>query len=248
MGTTFGRPILSLAMILAIPLANALYAGDAKADDGVNSDDEAGRVVVLDSDEPRPFHEINADLRAFFRREAQSDSKEDQVAAILDLCKLYEELKRDPRVAESPTLLSYRNKAWSRLNKVKGEVERQIARQRRMERRNRYQPDPEMMAQVDQATELLAGQMSVLGHAYGGPSRIFSQASGAFGGGAIGDYGDDLVNLIQRTIDPEFWDIVGGPGSIMYYRPLHALVITATSEVHESIGGSLDALRKAGGR
>ena len=67
-------------------------------------------------------------------------------------------------------------------------------------------------------------------------------------GGANGDYGDDLVQLIQRTVKPDFWDVNGGPGSIYFYRPLNALVIRATSEVHRDLGGALDGLRKAGGR
>ena len=58
----------------------------------------------------------------------------------------------------------------------------------------------------------------------------------------------DLVELIQNTISPEFWDVVGGPGTIMYYRPLLAIVVRATSEVHHQVGGAMDALRRAGGR
>ena len=53
----------------------------------------------------------------------------------------------------------------------------------------------------------------------------------------VQDYGPALVNLIKTTISPEFWDINGGPGVIVYYPPLRLLVIRATSEIHHQIGG-----------
>jgi hypothetical protein len=67
----------------------------------------------------------------------------------------------------------------------------------------------------------------------------------AFGGAAVPpDWGPDLVNLIERTINPAFWDVVGGPGTIVYYRPLQCLVVTATAEVHGNVGNVLGGLRK----
>jgi hypothetical protein len=67
-------------------------------------------------------------------------------------------------------------------------------------------------------------------------------------GGGTGppDWGEALVELIERTIAPEFWDVHGGPGTIIYYRPLHVLVVRATSEVHGHVGGLLGAARDAG--
>ena len=54
----------------------------------------------------------------------------------------------------------------------------------------------------------------------------------AQGGAARGDYGQMLVELIRQTITPEFWDVNGGPGVIVYYRPGFALVVRATGDVH----------------
>jgi hypothetical protein len=54
------------------------------------------------------------------------------------------------------------------------------------------------------------------------------------------------VALIERTINPNFWEVVGGPGSIVYYAPLQCLVVRATAEVHENIGGSVGDVRAAG--
>ena len=56
-------------------------------------------------------------------------------------------------------------------------------------------------------------------------------------GPGMPDYGPALVNLIQKTIAPEFWDVNGGPGVIVYYPPLRLLVIRATSNIHYQIGG-----------
>jgi len=67
------------------------------------------------------------------------------------------------------------------------------------------------------------------------------------GGAAVpGDYGAELVELIERTINPSFWDVAGGPGTIVYYRPLQCLVVRATAEVHGQVGGVLGDLRAAG--
>lgn len=226
-------------------IALFLIAKGAVAANGGSEAATDDRKVVLDQNEPRPFHEIQADMRAFLRRESVAQDESDKVAAILDLCALYEELKRDPRLAESPTLETYRLKIRSRLISFQSKLEKRQARAERLARRQGDSFDPVLMQQAGRTTSDLAIQISLVGQTLGGPAQVFSQAGGAYGGG-VGDYGDDLVNLIENTIAPEFWDTVGGPGTIMYYRPLYALVVRATSEVHHSIGGTLGALRAAG--
>lgn len=47
----------------------------------------------------------------------------------------------------------------------------------------------------------------------------------------------NLINTIQRAIDPGLWDVNGGPGSITYYEPGNALVIRAPAEMHYMMGG-----------
>jgi hypothetical protein len=63
-------------------------------------------------------------------------------------------------------------------------------------------------------------------------------------GGGANDRAAELIELIQTTIAPDTWDVNGGNGSIYYYRPLHALVVRQTGEVHHQIGGLLQALRR----
>ncbi len=58
----------------------------------------------------------------------------------------------------------------------------------------------------------------------------------------VPDYGQDLVDLIQRTIAPTTWDVNGGQGSIYYWSHGRALIIRQTDEVHEQIGGVLEQL------
>ena len=54
----------------------------------------------------------------------------------------------------------------------------------------------------------------------------------------------ELIELIQRTIEPQSWDVNGGEGSARYFQPLMVLVIRQTGEVHHQLGGSLGMLRK----
>jgi len=98
--------------------------------------------------------------------------------------------------------------------------------------------DPELLAGSDS----LAATLSLLDASLQGPSALLAR------GGRAGpaDYGPELVDLIERTINPDFWDTNGGPGTIVYFQPLHCLVITATGEMHQNVGGLLGGLRAAG--
>lgn len=69
---------------------------------------------------------------------------------------------------------------------------------------------------------------------------------GQAGGPEQNDYGEELVELIQTTVAPGSWEIHGGPGTIYYWRPGHALVVSQTQEVHERLADMLDQLQRAG--
>jgi len=68
------------------------------------------------------------------------------------------------------------------------------------------------------------------------------------GGGAVpnDDAGWELVELIRRCIAPAHWDVNGGPGSVQYWRPRRALVVTASGEVHEQVHDLVEQLHRAG--
>jgi hypothetical protein len=55
------------------------------------------------------------------------------------------------------------------------------------------------------------------------------------GGAAIADEAWALVELIQRTVHPDFWESTGGPGSIHYFAIKRVLVVRATTQVHEDL-------------
>jgi hypothetical protein len=57
-----------------------------------------------------------------------------------------------------------------------------------------------------------------------------------------GDY-DTLINVIQSTIEPTDWDIVGGEGSIQPVARVHSLVVGTTRSVHGEIEDLLAQLR-----
>ena len=77
--------------------------------------------------------------------------------------------------------------------------------------------------------------------------KVGSDLDGALGGGAVmEDHGQELVDLIQRTISPDFWDVVGGPGTIVYFRQRQVIVVRATGEVHGNMGRLVRDLRAAG--
>jgi len=89
-----------------------------------------------------------------------------------------------------------------------------------------------------------AGGQGVGGFGAGGGAA--GQAGGAGGGleQQTQANGEALAQLIQDTIAPDTWDIRGGPGTIIYYNPLRALVIRQTGDAHEAIGDLLGAVRQ----
>jgi len=222
--------LLLVAVLMTAPGENASQSGQAKQ-----------------ISEPRPFHEISEDINDLIKREATAKTDSARVAAIEEMSVVYRELKRDPRLSESPTLQRYKIKLWSRLSKIKRDLEREIARQERRAALRRDEPIPDMQQVVyEQAGQSLATQMALASYSLGGPAEIVARTGGGFGGGTVRDYGERLVELIERTIAPDFWDTNGGPGAIFYYEPLRVLVVRATTEVHHKLGGGLRGLRDAG--
>lgn len=62
----------------------------------------------------------------------------------------------------------------------------------------------------------------------------------------VNDEGEELVELIEKTIAPESWDVNGGAGTIVYWGNLKVLVVRNTRDVHGQLQDLGDALRKAG--
>jgi hypothetical protein len=48
-----------------------------------------------------------------------------------------------------------------------------------------------------------------------------------------------LIEMIVTSIDPESWDVRGGPGSVRYYAPKMGIIVKQSAEVHTMIRGGL---------
>jgi hypothetical protein len=98
---------------------------------------------------------------------------------------------------------------------------------------------------AQRAVNAPAGQGGAgFGVGMGGAGQNGNQGGGGAGGlqQQTQANGDALVDLIEKTIAPESWDINGGPGSIVYYGNLHALVVRQSEEGQSDVGNLLKAL------
>jgi hypothetical protein len=208
-------------------------------------------LAVLAADpsaEDRPgrrYHEIERDLTAALKREAAAKDLVERGAAVRQLVAVYDELKHDPRTPTAPGLKEYAGKIRGRLVSVQKRLKQELARGQQAAKRSSSEL-LDIVADRDQLelSNYVAAQVSLAGYALGGPAQVFDSAGGAFGGGAVnGDFGQDLVDLIERTISPNSWAVNGGVCTIVYYRPLMCLVVRATGDTHRDVGGLLDGLR-----
>ena len=98
---------------------------------------------------------------------------------------------------------------------------------------------------------MLAQRIGGQGGAGQAGAGMAGQAGQGAGGGAIGGIeqqtqanGEALVDLIETTIAPDTWDIRGGPGTIVYFNPLRALVVRQTGDAHDALSDVLGGLRR----
>jgi hypothetical protein len=200
------------------------------------------------SSEPRRFHEIDRDLTAALRKEATGKTIVVRGEAIRELAALFTELDRDPRLLTSPALQEHRARARGRLVSVQKQLLREIAKADKegdQQRRRATLLAASVDADQRDLARDLAVEASLASYSLGGPVAVLP-AAGAPGGGAISDHGEELVDLITRTIFPDKWEVNGGECTIVYYRPLMCLVVTATGDAHRGVDGLLEGLRRAG--
>jgi hypothetical protein len=186
----------------------------------------------------RDVHAIRREVSALLRRDNASAADSARAAAVRRMTEIYREVVGDARFITSPTLQQQKSKLWTRLTRVRDELKRQRAAQRR-------QPANRGAESLGYAVESqVAAHLEISSQSLGGPWAL---AAGAAGGGAVADdWGDELIELIQNTIDPSQWNVNGGTAAIAYYRPVHALVVRASSEVHGQVEAALGGLRDAG--
>lgn len=242
LGPFFSVPTRPLS---PLPAAQADETRSSSANRQVRSPDSRAISPQPATNEPVSLLELQREIRQTLRAEAQATTLADRTAAIYELCALHREIVADSRFRSLESLQEMRREVASRLVKVQADLKRKIYR----EKSDKRPIDPR-----DELLRSISDHWSLIGAVQGGPAELLASqrwfmgdvASGAARGGqGVPDNGQGLVDLIQATIHPGFWDVQGGPGTIIYYSPLRCLVVRATDEVHGDVGGLVQGLRAA---
>jgi hypothetical protein len=186
--------------------------------------------------QPREVAAIRREVSDLLAAESSTTSGQKRGTAVRRMSEVYLEIVRDDRFATNFVLQQQKTKLWSRLIRVRDELKRRQTAQRRTA--------PDVNDGEREVAGALAAHLQLASQTMGGPAAVFEGASG--GGAVTDDFSDELIELIQNTIDPDHWNVNGGPGAIAYYRPALALVVRARSEVHGRIGDVLGGIRAAG--
>lgn len=186
----------------------------------------------------RTGRELLAAVRETLARLARP--KDDQLeASIEEILYVHQELREDDAMAGSQREY-YTAKVESRLNQLSIQLKKRIARNKRLAKRK----PPQQIRIPGDSAEQLAQRVG------GAVPPVPPLAGGGLPGNRArqpnDDYGQQLVDLIQKTIAPSTWDVNGGLGTIYYWRPGRALVVRQTGEVHDKMGNALGQLRRAG--
>ena len=246
-------PLLSATKLLG---ASHYNLGTSDQNFGASHFHEAS---AADDAEPvgRSVREIRKDIAALIKNSKQKSDLSLQVASVLDLCRIHYEITSDPRFQTHDQFRGFRARVATRLKKYKAELEVEMKRrQRRIERAQklarqkiknatdkidvseaRERPAPE----TDPWDLALNQSMYEMGEVTGAPSQLFGYLGGNYA--PPWDYGQDLVDLIERTISPDTWLRNGGEGRIHYYRPSMVIVVSASQRVHDEMTDLLRLFR-----
>jgi hypothetical protein len=203
--------------------------------------------AVAASATARTVTAIRHDLRRLLRREATAPAGgEAHRDAIAQLLALHGEMVTHPTFASGQVLRQWRTRLQSRLIRVA----------RDMTRDTPFKADStKPPATVGRRLPASDGRVTSLAQQLGG-ALPGDPPAGADRGNAAGptagitrlpDFGPDLAELIRRVVLPEFWDVRGGPGTVVYYASRQVLVVRATSDVHDRLRSFLMDMRAAGG-
>jgi len=185
------------------------------------------------------------DVTEALREQAQGQDI-DQPQAVMQLISLYQQVAQDTELGTTDRnrLMA---KLHSRMMRVSPKLSRDVEiRQARIELISHHAEQEQQLERLERIREdqLVLGRWhQALGQVIG-PGAAGGAGAGA--GGGLPDHGEELVELIQTVISPEAWEVHGGPMSIFYFKSRRVLVVSATSEVHEKIGGLGADLRRAG--
>jgi hypothetical protein len=194
----------------------------------------------------RSLTAIRTDVSDALRAEATTRKSGDNTPQVMRLVDLYLEMAGHPQRDTSPLLNDLGQQVRIRLQTVRDRVERRIADKN---------PSAKKTAKPAEVTtkeddHVLAQQVPQPGAAGAANQRV-----GVGQGAAVAvaptavarptDFGPELVELIEAVVSPSTWRINGGNGAIVYYSPLHVLVVSAPDDVHAQVGGVLRQLNAA---
>lgn len=183
----------------------------------------AATPTEVRKDEPRTGRCLSEAVRKALARWARPADNEVQAAA-REFLTLYEEITSD-RGLPAGTRQFLRTKVRARLSQLAMQIQKTLPRN----------ANPKTLKGPDGNAAILAQQAAGRGMAPAGANPNVAP-----------DAGQDLVELIQKTIAPASWDVNGGLGAIYYWPSNHALVVRQTGEVHNEVGQVLEQLEKLG--
>lgn len=257
------RWYLNLLLVLTMAFSFCLSSSFSQQACGQSRSASQQKRVVKQQESKRTKKNVSlfntlADIKAFSKRMDAADNSLQRTEATVDLASLYLRIVGDSRFLKSERLQGFRGRVAARLRTH----QKQIVRARKKAEKASGKSKRDMANVSFQApVEDVEGMQSavvdphwrLLSEMSGstGPSMYYG--SGMYGtagyfwrgqaGGQQDDNGDELVDLIEAILHPDFWQANGGPGVLYYYQPLRILVVRATTTVHEDLEDFLERLR-----
>lgn len=194
----------------------------------------------------RSLTAIRTDVSDALRAEATTRKNGDNTPQVMRLVDLYLEMAAHPKRDASPLLADLGQQVRLRLQTVRERVGKRIADKKPNAKKKAKPPttvtktDREVLAQ--QAPQAGAGAQQ------GAAGQGAAVATAPTPAARPTDFGPELVELIEAVVSPATWKINGGNGAIVYYSPLHVLVVSAPDDVHAQVGDALKQLQAAKGR
>lgn len=170
---------------------------------------------------------LREQTRKLLTSEATTTGSEAKRSAAHALCDLYVVLRSDPRYGQSQMLRGDAAQVRNRLMRISQRTKSKL-------KRAQAERPKDIEQRVDNILADIQSQDS---------SSQREPGLDARGGAALADDGWSLIELIQRVIAPDFWEPQGGPGVIRYFAIKRALVVRATTDVHEQLRELITALR-----
>ncbi len=215
---------------------------------------------------PRDPGEISREATALVRLASKKVDEAQRVKAIVGLCKLFVEVGEHPDIDKSATLQRVSVETQTRLRGIEERITTELRRQQipepqsmiDAERTKRKSlatnsnpagtgsPAPTDTPTNDSSEDNTDSHDASPSEKNAGGNTASKPASnhhGLGGPGGVDDIGWWLVDLIRHTIEPDYWDTAGGPGTVVYYGPSRALVIRGSWRIHEKVADLLSAIR-----